>query len=45
MASRVDRHYNQLTSLKAGFTENYEGMGVRRTESGTLLLKTHEMGL
>ena len=39
MASRVDRHYNQLTSLKAGFTENYEGMGVRRTESGTLLLK------
>lgn len=39
MAARVDRHYNQLTSLKAGFTENYEGMGVRRTESGTLLLK------
>jgi outer membrane lipoprotein carrier protein len=38
MAARVDRHYNQLTSLKAGFTETYEGMGIRRTESGTLLL-------
>jgi len=38
MAQRVDRHYNQLHSLKAGFSESYEGMGVRRTESGTLLL-------
>ena len=39
MAARVDRHYNELTSLKAGFTETYEGMGIRRTEIGTLLLK------
>ncbi len=39
MAARVDRHYNQLSSLKASFTETYEGMGIRRTESGTLLLK------
>ncbi len=39
MAARVDRHYNQLNSLKAGFSETYEGMGIRRTESGTLLLK------
>jgi outer membrane lipoprotein carrier protein len=39
LAQRVDRHYNQLRSLKAGFTESYEGMGMRRTESGTLLLK------
>jgi outer membrane lipoprotein carrier protein len=38
VAQRVDRHYNQLHSLKAAFTETYEGMGRRRTESGTLLL-------
>jgi outer membrane lipoprotein carrier protein len=38
LAARVDRHYNQLHSLKAGFSENYEGMGVKRSESGTLLL-------
>src|SRR5271168_479611 len=38
LAARVDRHYNQLHSLKAGFTESYEGMGMKRTESGTLLL-------
>lgn len=38
VASRVDRHYNQLRSLKAGFSETYQGMGMKRTESGTLLL-------
>ena len=38
LAARVDRHYNQLHSLKAGFSETYQGMGVKRTESGTLLL-------
>ena len=38
LAQRVDRHYNQLHSLKATFTESYEGMGMQRTESGTLLL-------
>jgi outer membrane lipoprotein carrier protein len=38
VASRVDHHYNQLHSLKAGFAETYEGMGIKRTESGTLLL-------
>ncbi len=38
IAQKVDRHYNQLRSLKAGFTESYEGLGMRRTESGTLLL-------
>jgi outer membrane lipoprotein carrier protein len=38
LAQRVDRHYNQLHSLKAGFTESYEGLGMARTESGTLLL-------
>ena len=38
LAQKVDSHYNQLHSLKAGFTESYEGIGIRRTESGTLLL-------
>ena len=38
LAARVDRHYNQLHSLKAGFAETYQGMGVKRAESGTLLL-------
>jgi outer membrane lipoprotein carrier protein len=38
LAQRVDRHYNQLHSLKAGFTESYEGLGIHRSESGTLLL-------
>src|SRR5580692_5686824 len=39
LAQRVDRHYNQLHSLKAGFTESYAGMGMQRSESGTLLLE------
>ena len=38
LAQRVDRHYDQLHSLKAGFIENYAGLGMQRTESGTLLL-------
>ncbi len=38
LAQRVDRHYNQLHSLKAAFTESYQGLGIARTESGTLLL-------
>jgi len=38
LAQRVDRHYNQLHSFKAQFTEDYEGMGRSRIESGTLLL-------
>lgn len=38
LAQRVDRHYNQLHSLQAGFTESYEGLGMRRAESGTLLI-------
>jgi outer membrane lipoprotein carrier protein len=38
VAQLVDNHYNQLHSLKAGFSESYEGMGMSRTESGTLLL-------
>ncbi|MGA2650546.1 MAG: outer membrane lipoprotein chaperone LolA [Terracidiphilus sp.] len=38
LAQRVDRHYNQLHSLTAGFTESYKGMGTDLTESGKLLL-------
>ena len=38
LAQRVDRHYNQLHSLRAGFSESYDGFGRSRTESGTLLL-------
>jgi outer membrane lipoprotein carrier protein len=39
LAQRVDHHYNNLKSLKAQFTESYEGLGRTRTESGTLLLQ------
>ena len=38
LAQRVDRHYNQLHSLKAGFSESYQGLGIKRTESGSMLL-------
>lgn len=38
IAARVDHHYNSLHSLKAAFSETYRGMGMNRTESGTLLL-------
>ena len=36
---KVDDHYNHLNSLRAHYTEHYTGMGMDRTESGTLLLK------
>ena len=36
---RVDDHYNHLHTLKAHYTEHYTGMGIDRTESGTLLLR------
>lgn len=39
LAQRVNHHYDALHSLKAEFTESYSGLGVRRTESGTLLLR------
>ena len=39
LAQRVDRHYDQIHSLKAGFTESYAGLGMQRTEIGTLLLE------
>jgi outer membrane lipoprotein carrier protein len=36
---KVDDHYNHLTSLSAHYQEHYTGMGMDRTEEGTLLLK------
>jgi len=38
LAQRVDRHYDRLHSLKAAFSESYAGLGMHRSESGTLLL-------
>jgi outer membrane lipoprotein carrier protein len=39
MATKVDHHYNALRSLRVQFTESYAGMGMTRTENGTMLLK------
>lgn len=39
LAHKVDAHYNHLQSLTARFTERYQGMGIDRTESGTLILR------
>ncbi len=39
LLARVDAHYNHLSSLRARYTERYRGMGLTRSESGTLLLK------
>jgi outer membrane lipoprotein carrier protein len=39
MARKVDAHYNHLESLSAHFTERYRGMGIDRTETGTLTLR------
>jgi outer membrane lipoprotein carrier protein len=39
LAQRVDRHYNALQSLKTQFSQNYQGLGIKRTESGILYLQ------
>jgi outer membrane lipoprotein carrier protein len=39
LVRRVDGHYNHLASLRTTYTEHYAGMGMDRTETGTLLLK------
>ena len=39
LASKVDRHYNNLKSMRSQFTETYNGQGTSRTEVGTLWLK------
>jgi outer membrane lipoprotein carrier protein len=39
LARKVDAHYNHLRSLEARYTERYQGMGMDRTETGTLTLE------
>lgn len=39
LVRKVDDHYNHLTSLRAHYVERYAGMGMERSEEGTLLLK------
>lgn len=39
LIKKVDDHYNHLTSLRCHYTEHYAGMGMDRSEEGTLLLK------
>ena len=39
LARKVDAHYNHLSSLQARYTERYTGMGLDRTETGTLTLR------
>jgi outer membrane lipoprotein carrier protein len=39
LVHKVDDHYNHLSSLRAHYAERYAGMGMDRTEEGTLLLK------
>jgi outer membrane lipoprotein carrier protein len=38
LAKKVDTHYNHLHSLETRYTERYQGMGMDRTETGTLTL-------
>ncbi len=48
ISKQVDQHYNRLHSLRVQFTETYQGMGMKRTESGTLLIgkaRSHAVGL
>jgi outer membrane lipoprotein carrier protein len=39
ICKQVDQHYNRLHSLRVQFTETYQGMGMKRTEIGKLLLE------
>jgi outer membrane lipoprotein carrier protein len=39
VAARVDKHYNHIHAMQLDFVESYSGMGIQRTEQGTLLLK------
>lgn len=39
LVRKVDEHYNHLHTLRAHYTERYSGMGIDRTETGTLLLR------
>jgi outer membrane lipoprotein carrier protein len=39
LAKKVDAHYNHLHSMETHYTERYQGMGIDRTETGTLTLE------
>ena len=39
VTKQVDAHYDRLHSLSIHFTETYQGMGMKRSESGILLLE------
>ena len=39
LTEAVDKHYNGLNSLETQFSEQYQGGGVARTESGTMWIK------
>ena len=39
LLNTVDAHYNHLASLRTHYLERYTGMGLTRSESGTLTLK------
>jgi outer membrane lipoprotein carrier protein len=39
LAQAVDQHYNHLHTLEAQFMETYRGLGLDRTESGTVWLE------
>jgi outer membrane lipoprotein carrier protein len=39
ICKQIDQHYNRLHALRVQFTETYRGMGMTRTENGTLLLE------
>jgi outer membrane lipoprotein carrier protein len=39
LAKNVDAHYNHLHSLQARYTERFQGLGMDRTETGTLTLE------
>ncbi len=39
LADNVDKHYNGLNSLEAQFSEDYQGNGMHRVESGTMWIK------
>jgi outer membrane lipoprotein carrier protein len=39
LAKRIDKHYDSLHSLQVNFTQQFQGMGMDRSEAGVLLLK------
>jgi outer membrane lipoprotein carrier protein len=39
LATVVNRHYNTLKSLRVNFIQSYDGLGMQRKESGSLILK------